>query len=125
MTAVLDAGGADYTIIAHEENYSSAQDGAGSGLGTLAEMAPAFILSTEAGYLSAVIRGDTRLSYKKIKQKLGLKNISLAAPDMVRQVTGSGIPNHTLRISPGAVIAITQARVFDFTELKNSIITFK
>jgi len=47
-------------------------------------MAPTFILQTEAGYLAAIIQGDTRLSYKKIKQKLGLKNVSLAAPEQVK-----------------------------------------
>lgn len=111
-------------------------------------MAPTFILQTERGYLAAIIRGDTRLSYKKIKQKLGLKNISLAAPVQVKQLTGSevgyvalvnpdlptivdarvteetmiyggsGEPKHTLQISPQDVIMITQAQVFNFTEFK-------
>lgn len=148
LTTILDAAGINYSIIAHKQTYSSAQEGAKSGLGTLDEMAPTFILSTGEGYISAIIRGDTRLSYKKIKQKLDLKNVSLAAPELVRQVTGSeighvalvnlglktivdervtqkkviyggcGIPNHTLRINPDDVIAVNQAQVFDFTELK-------
>jgi len=47
-------------------------------------MAPTFILRSEAGYLAAIIRGDTRLSYKKIKQKLKLKNLCLATPEQIR-----------------------------------------
>jgi prolyl-tRNA editing enzyme YbaK/EbsC (Cys-tRNA(Pro) deacylase) len=112
-------------------------------------MAPTFILCTEIGFIAAIIRGDTRLSYKKIKHKLGLKNVSLAAPEQVQQLTGSevghvslvnpglqtildervleietiyggtGEPNHTLRISPQAVVTLTQAQIFDFTELKD------
>ncbi|HEU0297634.1 MAG TPA: YbaK/EbsC family protein [Anaerolineales bacterium] len=115
----------------------------------LSAMAPTFILQTEAGYLAAIIRGDTRLSYKKIKRKLGLKNVSLAGPDQVKQLTGaevgyvalvnpgvqtivdmrvteltmiygaSGEPKHTLQISPQDVIRITQAQVFDFAEFKD------
>lgn len=149
----LDGMGIAYTILVHAQNISSAQDGAQTGLGALSAMAPTFILRTEAGYLAAIIRGDTRLSYKKIKQKLGLKNVSLAAPEQVKQLTGSevgsvalvnhglktivdervtevatiyggsGEPNHTLRISPQAVIMLTRAQVFDFTERKDKVQT--
>lgn len=145
----LDGIGIPYTILVHVENIASAQDGAQSGLGDLSVMAPTFILKSEAGYLAAIVRGDTRLSYKKIKQKLGLKNVSLAAPEQVKSLTGSevgqvalvndglktimdervtqmgmiyggsGIANHTLRIAPQAVITLTQAQVFDFSELKD------
>jgi prolyl-tRNA editing enzyme YbaK/EbsC (Cys-tRNA(Pro) deacylase) len=147
----LDRAGIAYTILVHEQNISTAQDGAQTGLGTLSTMAPTFILQTERGYLAAIIRGDARLSYKKIKQKLGLKNISLATPDQVKQLTGSevgyvalvnpglqtivdtrltkvtmiyggsGEPKHTLQVSPQDVIMVTQAQVFDFTEFKDII----
>jgi prolyl-tRNA editing enzyme YbaK/EbsC (Cys-tRNA(Pro) deacylase) len=145
----LDITGAAYTIHVHAQNVSSAEDGVMTGLGSLSAMAPTFILQTEAGYLAAIIRGDTRLSYKKIKQKLGLKNVSLAAPAQVKQLTGSeigqvsllnqglktildrhvtevetiyggsGVSNHTLQISSQAVVTMTQAQVFDFTEPKD------
>ena len=147
----LDSAGITYAILVHEQNISTAQGGAQIGLGALSVMAPTFILRTETGYLAAIVRGDTRLSYKKIKQKLGLKNISLATPDRVKQLTGSevgyvalvnrgvqtivdervmevemiyggsGEPNHTLQIAPQAVVMLTQAEVFDFTELKDEI----
>ena len=148
LRADLDRVGITYTILVHEQNISTAQDGTRTGLGMLSAMAPTFILQTESGYLAAIIRGDTRLSYRKIKQKLGLKNVSLAAPAQIKQLTGSevgcvslvnpgihtivdtrvtevsmvyggsGEPNHTLQISPQDVIRITQAQVFDFTEFK-------
>ena len=148
LKAYLDGSGVSYTILVHEQNISTAQDGTQTGLGTLSAMAPTFVLKTEAGYLAAIIRGDTRLSYKKIKQQLGLKNVSLAAPDQVKQLTGaevgsvalvnpgmqtiidrrveevplvyggSGEARHTLRITPQDLIRSTQAQVFDFTEFK-------
>jgi prolyl-tRNA editing enzyme YbaK/EbsC (Cys-tRNA(Pro) deacylase) len=151
LKSCLDAAGVSYAILVHAQNISSAQDGAQTGLGDLSAMAPTFILRTEAGYIAAIIRGDTRLSYKKIKQKLGLKNVSLAAPEQVLQLTGSevghvslvnqglpaildervleietiyggtGEPNHTLCISPQALVILTQAQVFDFTELKEQL----
>jgi prolyl-tRNA editing enzyme YbaK/EbsC (Cys-tRNA(Pro) deacylase) len=145
----LAAAGIAHTILVHAQNISSAQDGTQAGLGTLSAMAPTFVLQTEAGFLAAIIRGDTRLSYKKIKRKLGLKNVSLATPEQVKQLTGSevgqvalvnqglktvvdervmemktiyggsGEANHTLKINPQDVVTITQAQVFDFTELKD------
>jgi len=144
----LESAGASHTIIENNKNIVSAEEGAQTGVGVLAEMAPTFILHTEVGYLAAIVRGDTRLTYKKIKQKLGLKNVSLASPEEVKQLTGaevgyvclvnpgiktivdsrltemqtiyggSGVPNHTLQIDPQAVIRLTQAEVFDFTEFK-------
>ncbi len=150
LKTYLDRVGITYTILVHEQNISTAQDGTATGLGTLSAMAPTFILKTETGYLAAIIRGDTRLSYKKIKKKLGLKNISLATPEEVKQLTGSevgyvalvnpglqtivdtcvteitkiyggsGEPKHTLQLSPQGVIIITQAQVFDFTEFKDT-----
>ncbi len=144
----LDAAGIAYAILVHEQNISTSQDGVQTGLGDLSAMAPTFILRTEAGYLAAIIRGDTRLSYKKIKRELGLKNVSLAAPEQVRELTGAevghvslvnpglktiidarvleaetvyggtGEPNSTLKISPQDMVTITQARVFEFAEPK-------
>lgn len=138
-----------YRILVHEQNISTSQDGILAGLGSLSAMTPTFIIQSETGFLAAIIRGDTRLSYKKIKRKLGLKNVSLATPDQVKRLTGSevgyvslinpgiqtivdtrvteltminggsGEPRHTLQVSPEAVITITQAEVFDFTDFKD------
>jgi len=148
LREILQVAHGDYTLLAHDLPTRSAQDGVEQGFGELPNMAPTFILRSETGYLAAIIRGDTRLSYKKIKQKLTLKNLCLATPEQVRQVTGSevgyvslinagivtiidsrlvaldtiyggcGVPCHTLKINPQDLIALTQAQVFDFTELK-------
>ncbi len=144
----LEAARVTYALLAHDRTLRSAAEGTAHGLGALAEMAPTFILRSEAGYLAAILRGDTRLSYKKIKRQLNLKNLCLAAPDEVRQVTGAevgyvallnaglvtiidrrvaelevvyggcGVPRHTLQISPRDLIALAQAQLFDFAEPK-------
>jgi prolyl-tRNA editing enzyme YbaK/EbsC (Cys-tRNA(Pro) deacylase) len=135
-----------YAILAHDLTVRSAQEGVEQGLGELANMAPTFILRSEIGYLAAVVRGDTRLSYKKIKRELKLKNLCLASPEQVQQVTGSevgyvslfnagvttiidsrltevetifggcGVPRYTLKINPRDLIVLARAHVFDFTE---------
>ena len=149
LKQLLDDAKMAYVILAHDQNMASADDGVIHGLGDLASMAPTFILQSEAGFLAAIVRGDTRLVYKKIKQRLGLKNVSLAAPEQVEALTGSqvghvalinpgiktivdqrlleksliyggsGELNHTLQIDPQAVVSLNQAEVFDFTILKN------
>lgn len=150
LKALLNAASATYDILENEQTIATAQEGAETGLGTLSNMAPTFILKTEAGYLAAIIRGDTRLAYKKIKQQLGLKNVSLASVDQVKDVTGAeagyvslvnlgmdtiidekvtgmdvvyggcGVPRYTLRIQPKELVAIVRARVLDITEPKSS-----
>lgn len=148
LKAALDAAGVKYTLLAHDRLIQSAEDGAEHGFGGLANMAPTFILRSGSSYLAAVIRGDTRLSYKKIKKELHLKDISLATPEQVREVTGAevgyvslvnpgmatlvdsrllemgtiyggcGVPYYTLQMDPRDLVAAVQARAFDFTELK-------
>ena len=150
LKETLDAAGINYVIHTHSLAIHSAQDGVEQGLGRLANMAPTLILRSENNYLAAIVRGDTRVSYKKIKRHLKLKNLSLASPEQVQQVTGSeigyvslinsgvvtivdsriaemdtiyggcGIPNYTLQISPQDLIALTQAQVFDFTGPKDN-----
>ena len=148
LREILNTAHIDYALLTHDLTTRSAQEGVEHGFGELATMAPTFIIRSETGYLAAIIRGDTRLSYKKIKQKLKLKNLCLATPEQVRQVTGSeegyvslfnagivtimdsrltgldtiyggcGVPYYTLKIKPQDLIALVQAQVFDFTEPK-------
>jgi|GEM_PF-733371 len=148
LKQILKNANVNYEILTHDETIISAEDGVKSGIGNLAEMAPTMILETEKGFIAAIISGRTRLSYKKIKKMLGLKNISLAKPDEVLQVTvaevgtvslvnlelptiidslimdatfvygGCGVPRRTLRIDPSGLINVTNAKVFDFTESK-------
>ena len=148
LCTFLDQAGARYAILQHIQALTSPEDGVSAGLGDLADMAPAFILKTERGFIVAVIRGDRRISYKKIKKVLGLKDVSLASPDRVKQLTGAeagtvspvnpglptildacllerkdvyggcGVPLHTLKIRVEDMVAVTGAHVFDFTEEK-------
>lgn len=144
----LDKQGADYQFLEHDITLATAEMGPEHGVGNLAEMAPTFILKTEKGLLAAVISGDSRVSYKKVKKEMGLKDVSLANPEMVREATGAeigyvsminpgletiidshlleqawacggcGAPRMTLKIRPNDLARVTGARVFDFTERK-------
>ena len=148
---ILDATQAKYSILTNANTVNSADDGVIQGVGQLEQMAPTFLIQSENGWICAVISGQSRLSYKKIKKQLGLKNISLAKPDDVELVTGAkvgtvalinpglltivdshlmtletvyggcGVPCHTLQICAADLIAVSQAQVFDFTDLKTMV----
>ena len=151
---VLEQAQARYVIIFHPHTVHSAEQGATRGFGSLAEMAPTFLLQSNHGWLCAIISGERRLLYKKIRKHLGLKNVALAKPEAVEQVTGAtvgtvslinpglstivdrhlttletvyggcGVPRHTLRICVPDLIAITRARVFEFTVAKDAHAAF-
>ncbi len=148
LIETLEAASANYEILAHDLTIRTAEEGVAQGIGDLAAMAPTFILRAKGDFLAAIIRGDTRLSYKKIKRALGLNDLCLATPEEVRQITGAevgyvslvnaglptiidskveeleavyggcGVPRYTLKIAPCELIALTKARVFDFAEPK-------
>jgi len=100
LRQTLSAAGVNYTIVAHEKTLDSAESGVDYGLGQLSEMAPTFILKTENGLLAAIITGSAKLAYKKIKARLGSKDVSLASPDIVRQATGAQVGTVAL-VNPG------------------------
>lgn len=146
LRGLLDRAGVAYQVLAHDTTVESAQMGVERGFGSLEEMAPTLILKTERGLLAAVVSGRSRLSYRKIKKELGLRDVSFASAEQVREATGAavgtvslvnegmptivdaqlagaaavyggcGIPRHTLRINGPDLVRATAARVFDFTE---------
>lgn len=115
LRAALDAAGVRYRILQHEMTLNSARDGVDHGFGSLAQMTPTLILRSENGYLAAIICGDTRVSYKKIKKQLQLRSVSMASPDEVQSVTGAA-PGSVAMINPG-LRTLVDARVAEQAEV--------
>ena len=135
---------AEFHIHNHHSNIHTAEEGAQSGFGDLRSMAPTLVLKTEKGYLAAIISGETRLIYKKIKKELGLKDVSLASAELAREVSGAkvgticlinpeletiidshlleiervfggcGLPGYTLEIKTSDLVRVSGAKVFEF-----------
>jgi prolyl-tRNA editing enzyme YbaK/EbsC (Cys-tRNA(Pro) deacylase) len=146
LKKILEQASVNYEVLGHAGNVLTAEEGVQQGMGSLAQMAPTLILETEKGCIAAIISGATRLSVKKIKKFLGLKNVSFAKPDVVLRETGAvigsvslvnpnlptiidlrleklpmvfggcGVPHYTLRIRPVDLISLTHATVFDFSD---------
>ena len=137
---------AEFCIHNHSSNIHTAEEGAKSGFGDLGSMAPTLVLKTEKGFLAAIISGETRLIYKKIKKELGLKDVSLASAELAKEITGAevgticllnpdletiidshlleiervfggcGLPGYTLEINTADLVRVSGARVFEFAE---------
>lgn len=146
LTKTLKENTADYSIYTDSSNVRTAQEGADLYKIHLSETTPTFILKTKEKYYAAIICGNRRISFKKLKQALNIQSISMADPQTVLALTGAkvgeislincdittlvdihvlnnkdcyggcGVPNKTLRINTQDLIRITNAEVLDFSE---------
>ncbi|GIP31803.1 hypothetical protein J2TS4_10130 [Paenibacillus sp. J2TS4] len=134
LESILKEQGIEYVIIQHEHSIQSARDGA-EYLGIdIGQTAPTLILKSEKEYYAIILSGNHgRIDFEIPKQILGCRELKLAKPKEVEQVTGSkvgtvalighhlptildrqlkqyphiyggtGFANSTLKISPGDV----------------------
>jgi prolyl-tRNA editing enzyme YbaK/EbsC (Cys-tRNA(Pro) deacylase) len=141
----------DYELFEDKISLTTAASGVAAYNITLFEAAPTLIVKANRDMIAAIIRGDTKISFKKLKNLLKVKNIRLAKPEEVYNLTGTkigdvslinygiktlidnkilanqhvyggcGLPNHTLKIKVVDLIKITNATVIDFTHLKTDL----
>lgn len=136
---------ADYKIYNDDLSVATAKIGAERYGISLDETTPTLILKSKDKYYAVIICGSTRISFKKLKQALNIKDVSLADPETVLQLTGAkigevcmintletlidekvlsnkdcyggcGIPNTTLKINTQDLIRLTKATVLNFTD---------
>jgi len=145
---ILDNAKAEYSIFTHDVSFTTAESGAKHFGISLAETTPTIILKSKDDYFAAIICGNTRISFKKLKQALGVSDISMADPQTVFNVTdakigevslinptlttlidsnvlkneycygGCSISKATLRINTRDLIKITNAQVLDFADIR-------
>lgn len=143
---ILNENNADYSIYTDSSNLRSAQEGANHYNISLKETTPTLILKAKDKFYAAIICGNTRISFKKLKNALNINSISMADPQTILTLTGArigeislinpnlttlvdihvlenkncyggcGAPNKTLRINTQDLIRITHAEVLDFSE---------
>lgn len=140
---------ARYTLLQDTITITSAAQGALHYGITLNETTPTLIIKTGSGYYAAILSGNSKISFKKLKESLNVSEAMLADPATVFALTGAkigyislinhgiktiidnnvlnnkdcfggcGVPSYTLRINTEDLIKITHAEIFDFTELKS------
>ena len=147
LTNLLTAENADYSILKDDTTLTTASSGAQQYGISLSETTPTLILKTKDSYIAAIICGNTRISFKKLKQALNVKDISMA-PQTIFDLTGakigsvslvnpglttvidahvlqnencyggSGVAQSTLKINTQDLIRITNAQIVDFADEK-------
>lgn len=143
---VLKNNNVDYAILKHDVTLQSAQQGADYFGISLQETTPTLIVKIQDEYVAVIVTGNSRISFKKLKQIFNVKDVSLADPQTILNLTGAhigqislvnpdlrtlvdiqvtqnqncwggcGVPQTTLKINTQDLIKITQAQVLDFTE---------
>lgn len=149
LNNLLQAEKANYTLYTHDTTFETAASGAQHFDISLGETTPTLILKTPNGYLAAIICGNARISFKKLKQALQVKDVSFADPETVFAITGAkigevslintglptiidelvlqnkdcyggcGVPKTTLRINTQDLLRITNAQIVDFTDVRS------
>ena len=142
---------ADYSILTDSSTIETAAGGAQHYGISLSETAPTLILKTKDSSIAAIIAGTTRISFKKLKEVLQVKDVRMADPQAILELTGAqigevslinptlttlidlhvlqnkkcyggcGVPKATLCIATQDLIRITNARIADFTELRSLV----
>lgn len=146
LDALLKNAKADYSILKNETTITSAAQGAALYGISLSETTPTLIIKKDGEYMAAIICGNTRISFKKLKEVLNTKEVNLADPETVFKITGArigevslinpglktiidsnvlknkacyggcGTPKATLRIETNDLIKITNAQILDFAD---------
>ncbi len=145
LTRALHNLGIEYEIIVHppiatvEEGLAFLDITAAQGVSTL-------IFIADGKPVSVIRRDDQKLSFKKIKKHLGVKNLAMASRDQLRNVTGcdigyvslynpglhpimdatifeqayvyggTGSPEHDLKIAPKELLRLTDGHIADVVE---------
>lgn len=115
LLSLLDEHHVDYEIIRHTKQLNTAQEGAEYFGIEIGQTAPTLILKTENGYISLIISGDYgRVNFDELREKLSVKQIKLAPPKEVEQVTGSKIGSVSLINNELPTILDSQLNRFEY-----------
>ncbi|AOT72964.1 hypothetical protein Gferi_02780 [Geosporobacter ferrireducens] len=97
LISILDKHETEYEIIKHTKQINTAQEGADYFGIEIGQTAPTLILKTEKGFFALIISGDYgRVDFKIIKELISVKQVKLATPKEVEQVTGSKVGSVSL-----------------------------
>lgn len=142
LIEMLNAKELEFEIIHHEIQISTAQEGAEFFGIEVGQTAPTLVVKSEDCYFAVIISGDHgRIDLEKMAEVLGCKQLKLAKPKEVQQITGytvgsvslvlplpcildrglfrypfiyggTGVPASTLKIDPNALEKLNQVIAF-------------
>lgn len=78
---------------------------------SFADCVPTLIMRADGRFLAIVIRGDTRADFRKIKKLLGVRDLRMATPNELTELTG--LPLGTARVYTRGVQTIIDTQVLE------------
>ena len=78
---------------------------------SFSDCVPTLIMKADHRFIAAVIRGDTRVDFKKIKKAFGIKDLRMATPEEFTDLTG--LPLGTARVYTPGIQTIMDTKVFE------------
>lgn len=91
---------AQYEIIRHEKQIRTAQEGAEYFGIEIGQTAPTLVLRSEKQYYAMIVSGDRgRVDFERVAGMIGCRQLNLASPKEVRQITGYTVGSVSLVLS--------------------------
>lgn len=88
LRTVCNRSNVDYELFKDKIPLKTADTGAAEYGINLSEADPTLIIKIEEGIMATIIRGDTKISFKKLKEFLKIIRISLANPEAIYNLIG-------------------------------------
>jgi len=86
----LDKSEAEYRLIEHDLAHSSQEESEITGK-KLSQCAKALVLFGDRQPLMVVLSAENKIDFKKFKQKMKIKDLRMATPEQVKEITGAEI----------------------------------
>ncbi len=84
----LDEAGIPYTVLQHAHKAKNVEQAAAERGMPASQIVKTILVQRPRGYALALVRGDQRLSLKKLARLLGDKQVEMAPPQDVPRITG-------------------------------------
>lgn len=90
ITYLLDSEGIQYAVLEHKAADTSEEEAEIMGI-RLSQAAKSLIMIGDGKPLMIVLGGKDKVDFKKFKRTAGIKNLQMAKPDQVLEITGAEI----------------------------------
>jgi len=86
----LDESGVEYKLLEHQPVNSSQEEAEITGT-KLSQGAKALVLFGDGHPLMVVLSAENKIDFKKVKQSKRIKDLRMATPEQVREITGTEV----------------------------------
>ena len=105
LNTILQEKEVEFEIIHHDKQIRTAQEGADYFGIEIGQTAPTLVLKSEKGYFAMIVSGNRgRVNLEEVAAILGCKQLKMANPKEVQQVTGYTVGSVSLVISLPCIV---------------------